>query len=65
MDHLGHADKSALQILGSPDNLKFRSCVTLFALASLNDGDRSLFERALDQFYEGKPDPRTEQLLGH
>jgi uncharacterized protein (DUF1810 family) len=61
---LRHADKSALQILGSPDDLKFRSCVTLFARAASNDGDRSLFGRALDQFYEGKPDPRTEQLLG-
>jgi uncharacterized protein (DUF1810 family) len=37
--------------------------VTLFAHAASNDDDRSLFKQALDQFYEGKPDPRTEQLL--
>jgi uncharacterized protein (DUF1810 family) len=55
--------RSALQILGSPDDLKFRSCVTLFGLAALNEDDRSLFKQALDQFYKGKPDPRTEQLL--
>jgi uncharacterized protein (DUF1810 family) len=61
---LRHADKSALQILGSPDDLKFRSCITLFAHAASNDGDRSLFKEALDKFYEGKPDPRTEELLG-
>jgi len=60
---LRHTSKSALQILGSPDDLKFRSCMTLFGLAASNEEDRSLFKRALDQFYEGKPDPRTEQLL--
>jgi uncharacterized protein (DUF1810 family) len=60
---LRHAGKSVLQILGSPDHLKFRSCLTLFARAASNDGDRSLFKQALDQFYEGKSDPRTEQLL--
>ena len=60
---LRHAGKSALQILGSPDDLKFRSCLTLFARATSNDDDRSLFKQALDQFYEGKSDPRTEQLL--
>ncbi len=60
---LRHVDKSASQILGSPDDLKFCSCVTLFAHAAWNDEDRSLFERALEQFYEGEPDPRTEALL--
>ena len=60
---LRHAGKSALQILGSPDDLKFRSCLTLFARATSNDDDRSLFKQAFDQFYEGKSDPRTEQLL--
>jgi uncharacterized protein (DUF1810 family) len=61
---LRHADKSALQILGSPDDLKFRSCVTLFARAASSDGDWSLFKQVLDQFFDGKPDSRTEQLLG-
>jgi uncharacterized protein (DUF1810 family) len=60
---LNHTSKSALQILGSPDDLKFRSCMTLFGLAASNEEDRSLFKQALDQFYEGKPDPRTGQLL--
>jgi uncharacterized protein (DUF1810 family) len=60
---LCHKDKTALQILGSPDDLKFRSCMTLFAHAASNDDDRSLFKQALDQFYEDKSDPRTEQLL--
>ena len=60
---VGHEDKSALEILGSPDDLKFRSCLTLFAQATSNSADRMLFEQALHQFYEG-PDPRTLQLLG-
>ena len=60
---LRHKGKTALQILGSPDDLKFRSCMTLFAHAASNEDDRSLFKQALDQFYEGKSDPRTEQLL--
>jgi uncharacterized protein (DUF1810 family) len=60
---LCHKNKTALQILGSPDDLKFRSCMTLFAHAASNEDDRSLLKQALEQFYEGKPDPRTEQLL--
>ena len=46
--------KSALDILGSPDDLKFRSCLTLFAEAASKDTDRTLFKQALDQFYGGK-----------
>lgn len=60
---IGHKGKSAFEILGSPDDLKFRSCLTLFAQAAADDADRSLFMEALDQFYSGKPDPRTLELL--
>jgi uncharacterized protein (DUF1810 family) len=60
---LRHSRQSALRILGSPDELKFRSCMTLFARAAANEDDRSLFKRALDHFYEGEPDPQTERLL--
>jgi uncharacterized protein (DUF1810 family) len=58
-----HSGKSALDILGSPDDLKFRSCLTLFAEAASDDSDRALFKQALDQFYGGKADPRTMELL--
>ena len=60
---LQQKDKSALDILGSPDDLKFRSCLSLFVHAAANEDDRTLFKRALDQFYEGKSDPRTAQLM--
>ena len=58
-----HKGKSALEILGSPDDLKFRSCLTLFSQAASDDSDRALFMEALEQFYAGEPDPRTLELL--
>ncbi|MFZ1952754.1 MAG: DUF1810 domain-containing protein [Pseudolabrys sp.] len=58
-----HKGKSVLEILGSPDDLKFRSCLTLFGQAALDDDDRLLFAKALNQFYSGKTDPRTLELL--
>ena len=61
---LSHKDKSALEILGSPDDLKFRSCLTLFCEAASDKSDQSLFAEALNQFYNDEPDPRTLELLG-
>jgi uncharacterized protein (DUF1810 family) len=58
-----HKGKSALEILGSPDDLKFRSCLTLFRQAASEDFDRTLFTEALDQFYRGGADARTLELL--
>jgi uncharacterized protein (DUF1810 family) len=55
--------KSALEILGSPDDLKFRSCLTLFREAASDHSDRALFAQALDQFYRGEADSRTLELL--
>ena len=54
-------DRSALDILGSPDDLKFRSCLTLFSLA---DPGEPVFRACLDRFYGGQPDPRTMALCG-
>jgi uncharacterized protein (DUF1810 family) len=55
--------KSAIEILGSPDDLKFRSCLTLFREAASEDSDRTLFSTALNQFYHGQRDDRTLKLL--
>ena len=60
---VGHKGKSALEILGSPDDFKFRSCLTLFCEAASDKSDRLLFAEALNQFYNGEPDPRTLELL--
>jgi uncharacterized protein (DUF1810 family) len=58
-----HKGKSAFEILGSPDDLKFRSCLTLFREAASENSDCELFTKALDQFYRGQPDNHTLQLL--
>ncbi|WP_063914042.1 DUF1810 domain-containing protein [Pseudomonas sp. p21] len=57
---LQHGDKSAREILGSPDHLKLRSCLTLFARAA---PDNPLFQFALVQFYDGEPDALTLAML--
>jgi uncharacterized protein (DUF1810 family) len=61
---MAHTHKTAFDILGSPDDIKFRSCLTLFREAASHGADRSLFTKALDQFYAGEPDRRTLELLG-
>lgn len=48
-----------VNIFGRPDNMKFRSCMTLFALVSEDD----LFARALDKFFDGREDSGTMKLL--
>jgi uncharacterized protein (DUF1810 family) len=55
--------RSAFEILGSPDDMKFRSCLTLFREAASENSDRTLFTKALDQFYHGQPDGHTLELL--
>ncbi|MCW8088379.1 DUF1810 domain-containing protein [Sabulicella glaciei] len=51
---------SALALFGPPDDMKFRSCMTLFA--RVRPGP-SPFKEALARFFEGEPDPRTLALL--
>jgi uncharacterized protein (DUF1810 family) len=51
---------SASGIFGYPDDLKLRSCLTLFARAA---GPGSIFERLLDRYFAGEPDDRTVALL--
>jgi uncharacterized protein (DUF1810 family) len=52
--------KSAREILGSPDDLKLKSCATLFARVS---PPGSVFEQTLEKFYSGEPDAATLGLL--
>ena len=55
------ADAPSLRaIFGSPDDLKFRSCMTLFAHA----GDRPVFRQALDRWCGGVMDPLTLAAIG-
>ena len=48
-------------IFGTPDDLKFRSCVTLFGFAA---PDEDVFAEALDHYFGGEPDPRTVAMVG-
>jgi uncharacterized protein (DUF1810 family) len=58
---VAHAGSNATEIFGSPDDLKLRSCATLFASVSAPD---SVFHRLLEKFYPGGPDQETLRLLG-
>jgi uncharacterized protein (DUF1810 family) len=57
--------RSAHEIFGSPDDLKLRSCLTLFAQAAAPSPapDTRVFGEALAKYYGGEPDPRTLELL--
>ncbi len=57
-----HAGRPVIDILGSPDDMKLRSCLTLFREAA-DEADFALFDAALGAFYGGEPDPRTLDLL--
>jgi uncharacterized protein (DUF1810 family) len=52
--------KSAHDIFGSPDDVKFRSCLTLFAQAAPNE---TLFTDLLDKYFDGEADELTLQKL--
>jgi len=52
--------KTATQIFGTPDDLKLRSCMTLFA--SIKNAD-PIFQKVLIKYFDGLPDSLTLQLL--
>lgn len=57
---LTHDGLTAREILGTPDDLKLRSCMTLF---SRLPGTSPEFARVLERYFDGEPDPRTLALL--
>lgn len=52
--------RSALEIFGAPDNVKFRSSMTLFARA---DPAAAEFRTALAAYFDGQEDSRTVEKL--
>ena len=52
--------RSAVEIFGGIDSLKFRSSLTLFCQVAATD---SLFHQALEKYFEGELDARTLELL--
>lgn len=57
---LAVADRSAQQILGRPDDLKFHSCMTLFAEVT---ADNAIFCEALAKYFAGARDQGTLDKL--
>ena len=53
--------RSAYEIFGSPDEMKLKSCATLFACVSPTG---SVFDRLLDKYFQGRRDGKTLRLLG-
>ena len=47
-------------VMGYPDDLKLRSCMTLFRAA---DPECRTFQAVLDKFFGGKPDEKTLRIL--
>jgi uncharacterized protein (DUF1810 family) len=58
---LGIEGRSALEVFGSPDDMKLRSCATLFAAVSPAG---SVFERVLDKFFGAARDENTLRFMG-
>jgi uncharacterized protein (DUF1810 family) len=52
--------RSAHEIFGSPDDMKLRSCATLFASISPKS---SIFDQLLEKFFQGERDGKTLRLL--
>jgi uncharacterized protein (DUF1810 family) len=57
---LGLETQSASKVFGSPDDMKLRSCATLFASVS---PPGSVFERMLDKYFGSERDEQTIWLL--
>jgi uncharacterized protein (DUF1810 family) len=57
---LASADSSIREIFDSPDDLKFHSCMTLFADVA---PDEALFQACLDKFFDGRADTATLENL--
>lgn len=53
-------NKTALEILGRPDERKLKSCMTLFGLLPETP---ECFRQVLEKYYNGEQDERTLQLI--
>jgi uncharacterized protein (DUF1810 family) len=52
--------KTAMEIFGPIDAQKLRSSMTLFMRAA---PEQPLFQQVLDRYFEGRPDPATDDLI--
>ena len=49
-----------VRVMGRPDDMKLRSCMTLFRQAA---PECPLFQQVLDKYYDGQPDRKTLDML--
>jgi uncharacterized protein (DUF1810 family) len=52
--------KTVTQIFGIPDDMKLRSCMTLFTNV---ENTNPVFQKVLEKYFNGLPDELTLQLL--
>ena len=53
-------NRTAFEVFGWPDEMKLRSCATLFARVAPQG---SVFEKLLEIYFDGKPDEATLRLI--
>ncbi|OAI48241.1 calpastatin [Planctomycetaceae bacterium SCGC AG-212-F19] len=58
---IGVQGRTAHEVFGSPDDMKLKSCATLFALVSPAG---SVFHQLLDRYFRGQRDDETLRLVG-
>ena len=56
----GIKGKTVYDIFGSPDDIKLRSCMTLFGAVKNSD---PVFQQVIDLYFEGKKDDTTLRLI--
>ena len=57
---LKNESNDAALVMGYPDNLKLRSCMTLFAVVA---PEHDVFQKVLDKFFDGKKDDATIAII--
>ena len=52
---------NANRIFGSPDDLKLKSCMTLFSV--VEDDDDNIFKKVIDKYFDNHMDEKTLKLI--
>ncbi|MDR0546075.1 MAG: DUF1810 domain-containing protein [Dysgonamonadaceae bacterium] len=53
----------AYKIFGCPDDLKLKSCMTLFSV--IEESNDSIFKKVIDKFFNGNFDSKTIEILNN
>ena len=54
-------ENNAVAIFGKPDDIKLKSCMTLFSCIS---EDGSIFHKVLEKYFDGRQCKRTVSIIG-